>query len=384
MSFGLQGKYSAELAINNVKLDPTRNSLENITIIESIWQALPSVQISLINDGSLVEINPLIDGSQIDLSLTIVNSGIEENITMETLLWSHTIEPYSEGFRIVMNCFLSAPDFIEGRIESINGSSFDVFNLMANRSRMQLIADPSIDKQVWIRPGIRGNIWLNDVINRSWSSPDSAFIYAVTRNRELLRYNLSERASRNPTWVFSPERERNEKEIPENKVLYKYPRFNSQSGILNSMFGYGRNLSSFNIETGANEINKPKSFVKRTNVMNLNQKREVPQKYDSLGFNNPLNVHENYFNAYAQNMRLKSFYSSSVELLSDFVKPVRILDRVTLQLYNESEMQSQLTYAGNYFVKNITTMFDPTNVTRRFTLVREGLNSDPRMSGASK
>lgn len=384
MGISVSDKYSLELFINNKKVDFSRTVFENLTIIEGIWQSLPSVQLILINDGELVEVNPLIDGAQIDFTLTLFTQGEEaEEIKMETLLWSHSIEPDSDGYRITLNCLLSAPDFIGSRIEAIEGSSFDVFNTLATRSRMQLISDPSIDKQVWIRPGIRGNIWLNDVINRSWASPDSAFIYGVTRNRELLRYNLSERAARNPTWFFSPNREVQEK-IPDNTILYSYPRFNSQSGLLNSVFGYGRNLSSFNLETGVTDVNKPKSFTKRTNVMNVNSKLEVPQKYDTLGFNNSLNVHENYFNAYAQNMRLKSFYSSTVDLMTEIIRPIRLLDRITLQLYNEASQETQDVYAGDYFIKNISTIVDPNLVTRRITLVREGINSDPRLSGSSK
>jgi len=384
MSFTVQDRYSIDLSINNIQVDFSKTVLEEVLIIESIWQSLPVVEITIINDGELVEVNPLLDGSQIDLILNIFNTGGNEELRMETVLWTHTIEPYSEGFRINMKCILSAPDFLEGRIESVNGSSFDVFSTMADRSRMTLIADPSIDQQVWLRAGIRGNVWLNDVINRSWASPESAFIYAVTRDRELLRYNLSERAARNPVWTFQPQRELNEVEIPDETILYKYPRFNSQSGLLNSFFGYGRSLSNFNLETGELDVNSPKSFVKRTNFMNLNEDREVSQRHDSLGYNNALNVHENYFNAYTQNMRLKSFYSSSVELLSEYVRPVRLLDRVTLQLYNESNRQTQDVYAGDYFVKNITTMLDPNKVTRRFTLTREGINANAGTAGNSK
>ena len=384
MSFIVKNQYSIDLSVNNIQLDFSQNILEEMLIIESVWQSLPVLEIIIINNGSLIETNPLIDGAKVDLNLTIFNTGGDEELNLETVLWSHAIDELSEGFRISMKCVLSATDFLEARIEAIEGSSLDVFNIIAQRNRLSLIGDPSIDKQNWIRAGIRGNIWLNDVVNRSWASPNSAFIYAVTRDRELLRYNLTERAARNPTWTFQPNREENEVEIPDNVILYKYPRFNSQSGLLNSVYGYGRRLSSFNLNSGEIEANNPRSFVKRTTVMNLNEEREIPQRHDTLGYNNNLNVHENYFNAFSQNMRIKSFYSSSVELMSDFVRPVKLLDRVTLQLYNESTRETQDVYAGDYFIKNITTVIDPNGVVRRFTLTREGFNATRASAGRSK
>ena len=157
---------------------------------------------------------------------------------------------------------LSAPDFINSRIESVKGSSLEVFETMAKRSRMQLISDVSIDKQVWIRPGIRGNVWLNDVINHSWSSPESAFVYGVTRNRELLRYNLTERAAKDPIWTFVDGDNAANLEDSDNIVTYKYPKLYSQAGLLNTFFGYGRNLSTFNVEEGFRRSTKAYHLVK--------------------------------------------------------------------------------------------------------------------------
>jgi hypothetical protein len=385
MTFNSAGKYSLEIFINNRLLTTSDAILDEIVIHESIHQSLPTVDLTLVTNDSLIERTPLTDGSQIDIRLKIEQTeDTEEVLILETLLWSHEAVEISDGIQLKMHCLLSAPDFLNGRIESVNGSSFDVFNLMAQRSRMTLISDPSVDKQVWIRPGIRGNVWLNDVINHSWASPRSAFIYAVTRQRELLRYNLDERASKNPKWVFKPELEFYGDVIENNVVRFKYPRFTSQSGYLNTFFGYGRDLSTFNVESGEIQSHKPNSFVKRTNFMNLNSTRETSQKHQSLGVNNPLNVHGKYYDAYAQNMRIKSFYSSSVDVLSSYFRNVRLLDRVSLSLNNDNGTSKRQTYSGDYFVEKISTVVDTAQVTRRFVLVREGINADPSVSNGAK
>lgn len=384
MAFNVSGQYRLEISINNQVLKASSNIIEGIQIHESIHQALPTVDITFINDSGLIESNPLTDGSQVDIDLTILQTGEEEQLRLETILWSHEITEISEGVSITLHCVLSAPDFFDGRIESVKGSSFDVFNLMAERSRMTLISDPSIDKQVWIRPGIRGNVWLNDVINHSWAGPRSAFVYGVTRQRELIRYNLDERSSKNPVWAFKPDREFFGEELEPNVVKYKYPRFSSQSGFLNTFFGYGRCLSNFDVDQGEIISNQPKSFIKRTNFMNLNSLRETPQRCNSLGFSNSLNVHENYFNAFAQNMRIKAFYSINVDILSSYFQDTRLLDRITLQLNNEAENETRKTYAGEYFIEKISTILDPTNIVRRYSLTREGFNVDSSGSNNSK
>ena len=381
MSFNLYNNYSLNLIINNKPLEA--GALGELIIHESIHQALPTVDITFVTTVDLIETDPLVDGSQIDVALTVEKEGItDEVLRLETLLWSNEITQVSGGVEVTLHCFLSAPDFLNGRIESVNGSSLEVFEKMAERSRMQLISDVSIDKQVWIRPGIKGNLWLNDVINHSWASPESAFVYAVTRNRELLRYNLTERAAKDPTWVFIEGDGSNNQES--NVVNYKFPKLYSQAGFLNTFFGYGRNLSTFNVDQGQLGTHKPASFIKRTNFMNLNSTRETAQKHGSLGFNNSLNVHEKYFDAYAQNMRLKSFYSLGVEVMSSVFREVKLLDRVAFTFNNENSPEVLKTYAGNYFVEKISTVIEPTNIVRRFSLIREGFNAEKTAALNSK
>lgn len=382
MTFNIYNSYSLEIIINNKTLES--GSIQEVIIHESIHQSLPTVDITFVTDVNLIEEEPLVDGSQIDIVLkTTQNSNSEEELRLETLLWSNEIVQISRGVSITLHCVMSAPDFLNSKIESIKGSSLQVFQTMADRSKMQLISDVSIDKQVWIRPGIRGNVWLNDVINHSWASPESAFVYAVTRNRELLRYNLTERAAKNPVWTFL-EGDNINNGVADNIVTYKYPKLYSQGGLLNTFFGYGRNLSTFNIDEGSIKQHKPSSFTKRTNFMNLNNTRETSQKHDSLGFNNNLNVHDKYFDAYAQNMRLKSFYSLGVEVMSTAFKDVKLLDRVSFILSNQDTPDTLKTYAGNYFIEKISTIIEPTNVVRKFSLIREGFNADKSAGLSSK
>lgn len=382
MAFALDKKYSINITINGVALG-SGSVFKQMLIAESVHQSLPTVDFIIVNDRSLIESTPLTDGSKIDFEIRILQNNEEEQFRLETVLWSHEVQDLSDGIQIVFHCVLSAPDFLEAKIESVDGSSFDVFNTVATRSGMTLISDSSIDKQVWIRPGIRGNLWLNEVINHSWASEKSAFVYAVTRERELLRYNLDERAAKDPTWVFNPSRE-NGQDPSSNTIFYKYPKFSSQSGFFNTFFGYGKELYSFNIETGERSLNKARSFVKRTNFMNMNEEREVPQQYGSLGFNNPQNIHEHYFDAFAQNMRIRSLYSVKTEVLSEYFRPVKLLDKVSLQLTDEGRQERPTTFAGHYFVDKIATMFTSTDVTRKFSLVREGFNADTSVSNGSK
>ena len=386
MAFTVSGKYKLEISVNNKPLDSSKNILEEMIIHENIHQTLPTVDLVLVNDSSLIESNPLLDGSLIDIDLTIFGSGAikEENLRLECVLWGYQAVELSEGIQITLNCVMSAPDFFNSKIESINGSSFEVFSLMATRSKMNLIADPSVDKQVWIRSGIRGSLWLNQVNNHSWSSPTSAFVHVVSRHRDLLRYNLDERSERKAAWIFQPERETFNAALTSDIVIYKYPQFKSNSGLLNSLFGYGRELSTFDVDQGETVKHAPSAFNKRTNFMNVNSNRETPQKHDLLGFGNSLNVLENYYLAYNQNTRLKSFYSVNIDVLSDFPRDVKILDRVTLQMNNEAAKTTRKTYAGEYFVEKISTVVDTGNVIRRFSLVREGYNSEAQVSTSAK
>lgn len=367
-------KYDLDLRIDGKSLNFSRNVLSEIHIIESANQGLPTADITILNDGSLVEVDPLIDGSTIDIALTIRTFGeVKENV-MQFRLFSHEIAEAQEGYLIAMHCVLDVQDLLRASIESIEGSAFEVFNTVASRNSMNVILDSSTDSQVWVRPGIRGHVWLSDIANHAYSSENSVYVNAVRRDKTLLFLNLNRQAAKKATWQFHPKRESKGTSINEEDVLYKYSEFSNQSGFLNTIYGYGRTLSHFDAITGDRKSNQPVSFVKRVNNLQVGVGREKPQRYDSLGYDAG-NVHSKYHLAYAQNLRLKSFYSTTVKVISDFPRPINLLEKASLNLYSESSEKTQQTYSGDYFVAKIVTSLDQHGITAVYSLLREGDNA---------
>lgn len=367
-------KYSLDIRINGESISFSKNILVEINIIESTSQGLPTADITILNDGTLVEVDPLIDGATIDLALTMSSFGEADQQVMQFRLFTHEIAEVPDGYLIAMHCVLDVQDLLQAKIESIEGSSFEIFNTIASRNSMKVILDSTTDKQVWIRPGIRGHVWLTEVANHAYGSESSVFINAVRRDKTLLFMDLGVRGARESIWQFQPKREIKNVALNENDILYKYSEFSNQSGFLNSIYGYGRSLSHFDTITGTLKENKPKSFVKRTNNLQVNNNREAPQRYDSLGYDAG-NVHENYHLALAQNLRLKSLYSTSVKVISEFPRQANLMERATLNLFNETLRSTQQTYSGDYFISKIVTTLDQHGITTVYTLLREGDNA---------
>jgi hypothetical protein len=152
----------------------------------------------------------------------------------------------------------------------------------------------------------------------------------------------------------------------------------SNSGFLNSWYGYGRVANTYNSETGAaaSKTSSAKSAMVLSNKLNRSSK--ISAKIAQNGFVND-NVGEKYHQTHMNNMnRLISFSSTKLTVTLGQLTfiPISVLDIVMFkQPAVNSNLESSEYESGLYVVTKVARTIQNGSVLTTVQLCREGFNS---------
>ena len=375
--FYLDGIQGLGISVNGIELDNRTTIGVDLTIKEACNISSPQIGLSLYNDGSIIQNNPLFDKSSIDI--TIKYSDTEMTMPFHLFNYEHFIHG-GEGFRVNISANYKAEDLQSSRIEFSKGNSSEVFKKIARRLGLSLEYDKTRDSQVWIRPGLRGSVWLDQVASHAYYNDVSCFVWCISRYGQIKFYNISKRLKSEPKWIFSnidPIRE----DPNDRKIQYTRPVFNSISGTLNAISGYGRESYLIDFTKSQRKSTYEKMKMDKSVInLQLNRNYSKPQKHEpsNVDFGN---VHANYFKSHRQNIRLRSLFSSKVTCMVDYYTEIELLDLVNFICYVGGDKNMIEIDSGLYLVSAIETMVSPdtTKIVQKISLIREGINPDNKI-----
>jgi hypothetical protein len=376
--YRIEGSYVVNILIDGNAFDESTNALDVLEIQESALQALPTITLEFLNDGSLVDLNPIVDGSKIKISLEPIQvSEVFAAEVYEFRVFTCDIAQATAGWKFRLQGYLDIPDMLSAKSEAFRGTARDVFSQVASRNQMTLDADPSLDLMTWIRPGVRGHVFLTNVARHAWSDNISAFSFVIRRNKDLVLANLTRRHARKVDWKFLSRlpTASNYESLAADEILYSAEDtvVSNAFGHANFSYGYGRVTGTHEVLTGNHPLITISEVQKTTKFLQVDKGLRQNQKSEFLPIDVG-NVHANYNRAYMQNLRLLSFYSSRVKVTTVIPKNVKLLDRVNLELYDNTRQVPSASYAGEYFVDKIVTRVTPLRISRTISLLREGIN----------
>lgn len=373
-------KYRIAIFINGAPTTSLKMAFASLEIIESVVQSIPTMKMTFFVGDTYIEDNILADGDQIEVQVTdlTLEESVDSTEVMYFRLFNHKIAASGGFYGMVLNCIYDCPGYTQAAFASYDEAASNTFfdwgaanNLTSDGVTPGADVDDSNDSQVWLCPGTRGVIFLNQVCNHAWASPESCYVFTITRRSDLRFYDLSQRSQQDSTWTFQPMTV----PIPEDKTVIPYQsvKFINNSGTLNSFFGYGRSSSVFDVVAGDFAIPFASSFLATTKYLmmdtDLQQTQRARKFAPRVG-----NTHDNYENALMQNVRYRSIYSVGVHVTTQFPQRVQLLDRVTLVSREISNDEYKTTYTGDYFVDGIITSMVGPVITQAFSLIREGVN----------
>lgn len=348
--------------------------IHSINIYETVASFAPSAELIVFVKAKYVEETPIVDGLKISIGIT-TNNRFNQNEWMPFRVFNYQIiELGTNGYVYNISCRYDASDLYQSKFEYIEGSSSTVFSKKADEINLEKDIDDSNDKQIWVREGIKGSLFLSNVARHAYSNSNSCFVGCIRRNNTMVFANISKRRDEESKWTFRNESFEN---LENNTVFYRDPTVASKSGNNNALYGYGRHDKSFNYETGekddllVNTTNKYTKYLSINKELNKRQRSETQPPY--IG-----NTHSKYHLAKIQNLRLRYMNSIQILMITDDLQDVQLLDKVRLHLPSLDVKSEQSTYSVNCFVDMVSTEISSNNlqVHRWYSLVTDGLNPE--------
>jgi hypothetical protein len=153
----------------------------------------------------------------------------------------------------------------------------------------------------WLRTNEKGIDSTTDTAHHAWASKQSCFVTAILARGELREYNVTERSGRGGQWTFV--NKFNEHYVPgATEILYDdiLCEYETVSGTLNSIAGYGVDYGEYDLDGGFHELSVDLSWLPvgamsaAKNTMANQRSTTCPYKSD--------NQHNNYNLAEARNL----------------------------------------------------------------------------------
>lgn len=228
-----------------------------------------------------------------------------------------------------------------------------------------------LDTQRWIQYNISDRAFLT----KEWLHADfgSSFpMVGISSDGKFILKDAHVELTKPFKWRFVKSVQDKDRDI----VYDADPDLSIQSGLINSMVGYGRDRLVYNLDTGggSHAIAEAAAFMAQTKK--LARHAEVGTKFATVGATSD-NVHSNYWSAYQHNLnRLVSMLGVTTTVsFHDTFKPIRVLDHVFYSDVDVASRTAATDYStGPYFVKRVSRVLAHRKLATMVQLSRESLN----------
>jgi hypothetical protein len=351
MATQIGSQYYVDLAFNDTEFSATPTSVPRIFEMNNNHHHLPSVLL-YVNDvtGSLLNQQNLGDGSPIDIATTS-DPSLYPPVTTTYRMVGRPKAISSQTANLSITGYLDAPKYLRQVIQkSYRGNSSDVITQMAGDVGMTARTDPTNDSMAWL-PNLKTySNFARHLTDYGWASATSLMSMAVNRTKEILYFDMIDHIQNQPVATFyyggtPPTGGGNSYLIARYNILTK-------SGVLNHWMGYGANTNQVGRDGTLNVYNPVQATFFSTFIDVATAVQSDINKLVRTAYHPPDtgNGHANFISAYHQNRRLRSLFSSDLEIMIIGDCTCDIFDIVAVDIVDSSTYQTNPAYQGNYVI----------------------------------
>lgn len=224
----------------------------------------------------------------------------------------------------------------------------------------------TFDTQSWIQPNISDMAFINDIWMHSYIDKNT-FIACACDNNKFIMYDMRKKLNSDPDWIFSKKLASSESS---NVITIGFEHIKNSFGESNLLLGY--NDTNHILDINSLEYNNADYSLKNFTQIDSNKFNMLNSntRFTQFKFIND-NVHENYQNAYYQNIKNLILYSSVKTYVSfgGQFKRLNLLDSVMLNTFENKGR----TYGIN-IVSRIAYQITNRKFITNVTLCRESVN----------
>lgn len=333
-------EFYCKLSIKNVEILP-QNILQ-ISIRESIFDLVPTLELSILDNGVFVESYPLEDCDSIKIQLGQSNLKTPV-INMEFELQDFNISNVDGDNIHIVQINLTAivknkNMFLPLQTRSFSSkSSLDVLKSIASESGFTPIVKTSTsDVMTWRQIQQNNYQMVYETMKRAYK-PDDAILTGITRNKDFiitsLMTELKNKSAKKTLYdplqaiSLSNEKSKDKKEI----IYFNNFSMSNVSGFVNKSIGYGLGYSVYNFDEVENKTIYS-TFHPLTKYSFKNKDNTIKiVKNNRLYFLNNKTMHRNYVDAINQNeFYTKDFFKNCCLLYVNPNENINLFDKLDI------------------------------------------------------
>ena len=371
---GVRGQYLLAFGLNAHRNFIRTEDFQLFHIREEAGNVLPTFKLVFDTDG--IYMSQLNESSDLSVSM-----GEDFDSLIQTQLYVSEVTTGRVGNRRRVTCqgLLAQPGYVNNHRTGITSkkSGVEVVQSIASRYfRFDSNIARSADQQNWIQNNLADKAFLNQAWLRS-HVPGSWLATGISAlNNTFILRDMRNHARGVPVWKFLP-RDTNPNAYDEISYHGDYSVRNN-SGFVNSCLGgYGMEMPTFDLDQGLGNfvsglagplMSAASSFAQRGLAGGIDAIRK--------GFYaaKTANMHEQYHQAYRDNVRNLALFSSfKVQLsFSRKFRPLRVLDPVYFLEDSEQSPGAAEYASGSYVISKLDRIFSAQQHATRIELSREG------------
>lgn len=351
--------------------------IQSLSMREFIFDTAVELDLDFVDNGTFVEVSPIVDGSH--MKVILAKDKEESPLEIEfDILSSKVVKKYSPGnsMYFVNVVAIQKSDFMFGEVDQtayIGPSSQVVGEVVSKNKQLTYVEDvTSNDSQIWYQISVNDSNFIKHLMERAYYQEKDIPIIFATKDNTFHYTTLKTKCSQKAKFtainndLLSLDAGSQDKVI--KSLIPDYDRnstlffksdysFNDFMPIENRTGGYGFDFTYFNA-TEFHDHFVTFNYAPFTNT--INKRKQNGKMYDSINYNmQNSNVHDNYLLAYNQNKYLKknifSYYTTLT--ISPNIK-VQLMDKINVSFVKQFDIETQTAgidevHSGEYLVGGI-------------------------------
>ena len=353
-------QYYLRLKIKDNTFNPT--NIKSLVIKSWIFNILPTIEITLIDDGYLIEATPMED--QEDIQVTLAKSEDDPNpIEMTFSLDDYAVGIIGDNRKSIVNLtgHLKVDDMFTIKTRALSKqNSSSVFETIASEAGLTFSNPNNLipsDNMTWIQNTSSNFDFIKHVLRRVYIPDDVAFFYADISKKFVfnsLKSNLKRLDIKTAKFDVRKAEQNIQDEKDKTIWFFAYSIVNN-SAYFNKKIGYGFEYNYWDLD---NHYKKTYTSIDKVTGLSFRNKdlADKPvQKNLSMDYIEGNVYSEYYFESLLRNQFLKNnFFANSVILNVNSLSQIKLMDLLDVQipsLLRESEINEVMS--GKYLVAGI-------------------------------
>lgn len=348
MSVTVQGQFFLDMLVNGVSFPFTQDGISVFYLTESTIMGLPAFKLEYEDKtGYLADSFPITDGTPV--TFIIGTESQKQQINFRNFGKPLTV-PGATKSKISMVGYLDVPNYLYSvYFGGFTGTSNEALRDIAEKSYMQFDGESTQDKQTWISGNKSFSNFANHIASHGWVNDKSCMSIGVKFDKTLMYKNLTSIVSKTPRFRIHSGPPPKTSATTSFECLYYSMK--SLSGVLNKFGGYDTHVAQEQMDGTFSEETRVKA-TKLSNYFDLD--KNVKSR---VGVVNSIyvppscgNTNDYYEKGLLQNTRMRSLYSSMIDVILDKVTGIELFDLVEFSLPNPSQDSLNRSYSGTYIV----------------------------------